>query len=106
MKDITVQELKARSEAGEKLLVIDVREPEEYQEANIAALLIPLGDVLEGKLGQLPIEKETEIILQCRSGKRSATAALYLESLGYSNCKNLVGGILEWREKFGDSKLN
>lgn len=105
MENISVEELKSRSDAGETLIVIDVREPHEFEEANIGAILIPLGEVLSGKLERIPAEKGDEIIFQCRSGRRSADAALYLESLGYSNCKNLVGGILDWQEKFGSSKL-
>ena len=106
MENITVEELKSRSDAGEKLIVIDVREPHEYAEANIAAVLIPLGEVLSGNVEKIQATKEEEIILQCRSGKRSANAALFLETLGYRNCKNLTGGILEWQEKFGNAKLN
>ena len=106
MENITVEELKSRSDAGEKLVVIDVREQHEYDEANIAAVLIPLGEVLAGNIEKIKASREEEIILQCRSGKRSANAALFLESLGYKNCKNLVGGILEWQDKFGTAKLN
>jgi rhodanese-related sulfurtransferase len=106
MENITVEELKSRSDAGEQLIVIDVREPHEYAEANIAAVLVPLADVLSGSFEKLQATKDDEIIFQCRSGKRSANAALFLESLGYKNCKNLVGGILEWQGKFGDAKLN
>lgn len=105
MENITVEELKARSDAGEKLIVVDVRESHEYEEANIGAILIPLGEVLSGNVSRIPASKEDELILQCRSGKRSADAALFLESLGYRNCKNLIGGILDWSAKFGDAKL-
>jgi rhodanese-related sulfurtransferase len=101
MQNITVEELKARLDAGEKLNIIDVREPEEYAEYNIGAKLIPLGNILSMQVDELEDYKNQELIVHCRSGKRSAQACLFLETMGYSNCKNLTGGILEWQDKFG-----
>ncbi len=105
MQEITVEELKRRADAGEKLNVIDVREPEEYAEFNIGAKLIPLGNVLNMQVDELEDYKDEELIVHCRSGKRSAQACLFLETMGYSNCKNVVGGVLAWQERFGDAKL-
>jgi rhodanese-related sulfurtransferase len=101
MQEITVEELKKRMDAGEKLNIIDVREPEEYAEYNIGAKLIPLGSILSMQVDELEDYKNDELIVHCRSGKRSAQACLFLETMGYANCKNLVGGILEWQDKFG-----
>jgi rhodanese-related sulfurtransferase len=105
MQEITVDELKRRAKAGEKLNVIDVREPHEYQEFNIGAKLIPLGRIMSMQVDELEDYKDDEIIIHCRSGNRSGQACLFLETMGYRNCKNVVGGVLAWKEKFGDQKL-
>ena len=101
MRTMTVEQLKARMDAGEKLNIIDVREPNEYQEFNIGAQLIPLGKITSMQADELDDLKDEEIILHCRSGKRSATAALFLESMGFTNTVNVTGGMLAWQEKFG-----
>jgi len=101
MRTMTVEQLKARMDAGEKLNIIDVREPNEYQEFNIGAQLIPLGKITSMQADELDDLKDEEIILHCRSGKRSATAGLFLESMGFTNTVNVEGGMLAWQEKFG-----
>lgn len=100
MQNITVEELKSRIDAGEKLNIIDVREPHENAEFNIGGRLIPLGNILTMQTDELEDYKNDELIVYCRSGKRSAQACLFLETMGYANCKNLAGGMLEWQEKF------
>ena len=101
MKNISVEQLKARMDAGEKLHLIDVREPGEYAEFNIGATLIPLGKIQSMQADELEGLENEEIILHCRSGKRSAMAALYLEGQGFTNTVNVDGGMLAWQEKFG-----
>jgi len=101
MTNISVEELKARMDAGEKLNLIDVREPNEYQEFNIGAKLVPLGKIMSMQADELDDLRNEEVILHCRSGKRSATAALFLESMGFTNTVNVTGGVLAWQEKFG-----
>ena len=101
MDIISVEELKARMDAGEKLHIIDVREPEEFEAFNIGAKLIPLGRFQMMDVDELMPLKDEEVILHCRSGKRSMTACLILESMGFTNTKNLEGGMLAWQEKFG-----
>ena len=99
--EITVLELKARMDAGEKLTVIDVREPYEFAIARIPGVkLIPLGQIGE-RSGEL--DPNTEIILQCRSGKRSGDALQILQSKGFTDLKNLKGGILAWSEEIDPS---
>ena len=96
-EEITVVELKARMDAGEKLTVIDVREPYEYAIARIpGTTLIPLAQIAE-RSGEL--DKNTEIILHCRSGKRSADALNQLKAKGFTRLKNVVGGIMAWSEQ-------
>jgi rhodanese-related sulfurtransferase len=99
MEDITIEELKQRMDAGEKLNVFDVRELHEYEEYNIGATLIPLG-TLPGKLDELAEFKNQEIILHCRSGARSGNAKMFMLDSGFTNVRNLLGGMLAWKEKY------
>ena len=93
---MTVKELKHRRDAGEDVFVLDVREPYEYQIANIGAKLIPQNDVPK-RLDE--IDRNREIVVQCRSGQRSQRIAEYLAQQGYGNVKNLAGGILAWADE-------
>ncbi|KAA0991469.1 rhodanese-like domain-containing protein [Dyadobacter aurulentus] len=95
--DITVEELKRRLDEGEDLHFYDVREEHEYEEDNLGATLIPLGE-LPDHLDELEPLKGEEIIIHCRSGARSGKAAKFLESQGFSNVRNVLGGILAYRE--------
>ena len=101
MQTITVEELKNRLEAGEKVNLIDVREPHENAEFNIGGTLYPLGKIQTMQVDELENLKDEEVILYCRSGNRSGQAAMVLDMLGFKNTKNLVGGMLGWQEKFG-----
>lgn len=98
MEIITVAELKSRMDAGEKLNIIDVREPDEFAEFNIGGILIPLGQVQSMQIDDIEDLKNEELIIHCRSGKRSATACLFLETMGFINTKNLEGGMLAWQD--------
>jgi rhodanese-related sulfurtransferase len=104
MRNITVEELKQRMDNGEKINLIDCREPFEYEEANIGGKLIPLGKIQTMQVEEIENLKDEEVIVHCRSGKRSAMACLLLEQMGFANTCNVVGGILEWQEKFGITK--
>ena len=101
MQDITVQELKERMDNSENLIVIDVREPHEYEEYNIGARLIPLGS-LPDYMDELNQHNNAEIIVHCRSGMRSGNAKLFMMDNGFSNVRNLLGGMLAWRDAFGE----
>lgn len=99
--DITVQELKQRMDAGEAgFVLIDVREPYEHEEFNIGGQLIPVGSVM-GAIPNLQAHKDEEVILYCRSGNRSGMAKQLMEASGFQNVRNLLGGMLAWRENFG-----
>lgn len=104
MQQITVEELKSRLDAGEKINLIDCREPHEYAEFNIGGKLIPLGQIQTMQIDDIEDLKEEEIIVHCRSGQRSMMACLFLDTLGFKNTKNVSGGILAWQEKFGNSR--
>jgi rhodanese-related sulfurtransferase len=99
MSDITTDELKQRMDAGENLNLFDVREQHEYDEYNIGATLIPLG-LLPGRLSEIESLKNKEVIVHCRSGARSANAKMFLEDNGFTNVRNLLGGMLDWKSKF------
>ena len=99
MQDINVEELKSRREQGENLVVIDVREPHEYEEFNINGKLIPLGP-LPSMLDELEDLKDQEFVVHCRSGARSANAKAFLESVGFTKVRNMIGGVMEWQAKF------
>ena len=91
---ITVRELKDRMDKGDKVFLLDVREPHEYSLAKIeGAVLIPLGE-LPSSLEKL--EQDAEIVAMCKMGMRSADAVMFLLQQGFTNVKNLVGGIDAW----------
>jgi len=102
MTHITVEELKARLDSGEKINLIDCREPHEYEEANLGGRLIPLGKFQTMQLEEIEDLKDEEVIVHCRSGKRSQMACMVLDQMGFSNTVNVAGGILAWQEKFGN----
>ncbi len=96
MEDITVLELKNRLENGEKFHFIDVREEWEYEEDNLGADLIPLGE-LPQRFQELDSIKNEEIVIHCRSGARSGNAKKFLETKGFTKVRNVLGGILAYR---------
>jgi rhodanese-related sulfurtransferase len=96
MNDITAIELKQRLNQGEILHIIDVREPYEYEEYNIGAQLVPLGDLQE-KLDDLEHWKSNEVIVHCRSGARSAAAKAFMVQHGFANVRSLTGGMVAFQ---------
>lgn len=100
MKEISVQELKEKIDKGEDFQLIDVREDFEYQVSNLGGELIPLGGIL---IETDKIAKDKEVVIMCRSGKRSAAAIMQLEAQGFTNLYNLYGGILAWQEDIDPS---
>jgi len=88
-------------DAGEQLNIIDCREPDEYADFNIGGKLVPLGQIQMMQVDELEDLKDKEVIIHCRSGKRSMTACLFLETLGFSNTVNVQGGMMAWVQKFG-----
>ena len=104
MKSITVEQLKEKLDNGEKINLIDVREPHEYAEANLGGKLVPLGKIQTMQIEELEDLKDEPVIVHCRSGKRSMMACMVLDQLGFKDTYNLEGGILEWVEKYGMPK--
>jgi sulfur-carrier protein adenylyltransferase/sulfurtransferase len=93
---LTVKELKQRRDAGEDIFLLDVREPYEFQIAQIGGKLIPQNDV-PNRLSEIP--RDREIIVHCRSGARSQRIAEFLKQSGYPQVVNLAGGILAWSDE-------
>jgi adenylyltransferase/sulfurtransferase len=83
-------------DAGENLFILDVREPFEYQIANIGGKLIPQNEVPQ-RLAE--IDRNQEIIVHCKAGGRSQRIAEFLKQSGYPNVANLAGGILAWSDE-------
>jgi rhodanese-related sulfurtransferase len=103
MKTITVKELKALKDAGADYQLIDVREQNEFDMGNLGGVFIPLATVPQNVD---KISKDKQVIVHCRSGKRSANAIMFLENNhGFDNLYNLEGGILAWKAEI-DSTVN
>jgi len=100
MTNISPEEVKQRMDAGETLHLIDVREPYENAEFNIGGLLIPLGKIQSMQIEDIEDLRDEEVIFYCRSGNRSGIAAMVMDHAGFTNTKNLTGGMLAWQEKF------
>jgi molybdopterin/thiamine biosynthesis adenylyltransferase/rhodanese-related sulfurtransferase len=99
--EIEVTEVKEKLDRGDDFVLIDVREPHEYQICNIpAAKLIPLGEVGK-RLGEL--DPEADIVIHCKSGMRSARACGILKAAGFKHVRNMKGGILAWSDQVDSS---
>lgn len=98
--DITVQELKKKQDAQDSFVLIDVRETYEHDEFNIGGKLIPLGDI-PASVAEIMTHKDEEVIVYCRSGQRSGMAKKLLQQSGFSNVRNLEGGMLAWADQIG-----
>ena len=99
--DIDPVEVKAKIDRGDSFVLIDVREPHEYQICRIpSAKLIPLGD-LPKRVNEL--DSADEIVAHCKSGVRSAKAVDFLKQAGFRKVRNMKGGILAWSDKVDPS---
>jgi len=97
INEIDSKELKEKLDRGENIILIDCREQEEWDDGHIAAAkLIPLSE-FEQRYAEVG-PTDAQIIVQCRSGKRSLNACMILQNNGYENLTNLAGGILGWAE--------
>jgi len=103
--ETTVEELKARIDRGDRLFILDVREPSEYQISRIAgSTLIPLGE-LPRRLGEIPSGPSApDIVVHCKMGGRSAKAVRHLVDQGFTRVQNLKGGILAWSDRIDPSQ--
>ena len=100
MKTISVEALKAKIDAGEKINLVHVREPHEHEAYNIGGILLPLGKVQGLETDDIDHLKNETVYVYCRSGNRSGQACLMLEPYGFKDIINVSGGMLAWQEKF------
>ena len=98
--EISVQELKKKLDNGGEVSVLDVREPHEYEVANIGARLIPLGELPERLI---ELDKDETFAIHCKTGGRSASAVKLLQEAGFENVYNVKGGITAWSEEIDPS---
>ena len=101
MQPISVEEVKKRLDAGESLHLLDVREPHEHADFNIGGTLLPLGRIQLMDTDEIEPWKDEEVIVYCRSGNRSGQASMILETAGFTNVKNLTGGMMAWQDRIG-----
>lgn len=94
--DLSVQQVKAKIDSGEEILLLDVREPSEFEEGHIrGAINLPwISEVLQERYASLP--KDRPVIVICQSGRRSAAASAWLEERGFDPVLNMVGGMNAW----------
>jgi rhodanese-related sulfurtransferase len=100
MELIQAEELNERMQNNNTPHLVDVRQPEEHAEFNIGGILLPLGQIQSMLIDDIEDLRSEEVVCYCRSGQRSMQAAMLLESMGFTNVKNLVGGMLGWKAKF------
>jgi adenylyltransferase/sulfurtransferase len=93
---IQAEELKQRLDAGENLLLLDVREEDEYEISNIGGYLIPLAE-LPARVQELDASRE--IVALCKMGTRSARAVQFLHNAGFPKVRSLTGGIHAWSDR-------
>lgn len=98
--DITVQELKEKLDGERNFVFLDVREQYEFDEFNLGAKLIPIGEFMN-HVQELESHKNEEIIIHCRSGNRSGMAQQILQQAGFTNVRNVIGGVLHWVDVHG-----
>lgn len=102
MADITVKELKERMDAGTAPKIIDVREVYEYQTGHIEAENIPMA-IVPVRLQDLEPFRDQELVVVCRSGGRSGQITMYLRGQGFSQVRNLIGGMMAWKAEIDPS---
>ena len=96
---VACKTLAVKQQSGENVFVLDVREPEEFKAGHIeGAVNIPIRTLAQN-LNKLPADKATPIAIVCKSGIRAAYATMTLKLLGYSNVKDVVGGMLAWEKE-------
>ena len=101
IKEITVKELKHKFDNNEDFMLLDVRNIQEVLFSKInGSIHIPMNEIMD-RINELDSNKE--IIIQCKSGKRSARVCEYLMTQNFKNVKNLTGGIIAWSDEIDNS---
>jgi rhodanese-related sulfurtransferase len=98
ISEIAVEEVQKKLRDGETVLLVDVREGEEFQRGHVpGAMLVPRG-VLEGVAPRVLPDRDAEIVAYCGSGQRSALAADTLQQMGYTRVRSMAGGFRDWQQ--------
>jgi len=99
---LTSRELKSELDRGDEVVIVDVREPQEFQINRLpGSILIPLGDLPKR---YVELDPNANIVTQCKSGMRSAKAQDFLRSKGFTRVRNLTGGVLGWIDQVDPSQ--
>jgi rhodanese-related sulfurtransferase len=99
VQEVSIDEVKARLDRGEKFLLVDVREESEYAKDHLPGAIHLGKGIIERDIEERAPELSTPLILYCGGGYRSALAADNLQTMGYTNVLSMDGGIRGWREK-------
>ena len=99
VRETTVDEIKSRLDRGDKFVLVDVREESEWQKDHLPGAIHMGKGVIERDVEQKVPDLNTEMVLYCGGGFRSALAADNLQKMGYTNVISMDGGVREWREK-------
>ena len=99
VRETTVDEIKSRLDRGDKFVLVDVREESEWQKDHLPGAIHMSKGVIERDVEQKVPDLDTEMVLYCGGGFRSALAADNLQKMGYTNVISMDGGVRGWREK-------
>lgn len=99
VREVSIDEVKARLDRGDKFVLVDVREESEYAKDHLPGAIHLGKGVIERDIEERVPESGTPLVLYCGGGYRSALAADNLQKMGYSNVLSMEGGIRGWREK-------
>lgn len=99
VREATVDEIKSRLDRGDKFVLVDVREESEWQKDHLPGAIHMSKGVIERDVEQKVPDLNTEMVLYCGGGFRSALAADNLQKMGYTNVISMDGGVRGWREK-------
>lgn len=94
--EVSVSQVKADFAAGKKIILLDVRDKEEFDAGHLPHAVHVSRGLLEFKIGRVISDKNANIVLYCRTGARSALATLVLNQMGYKNAKNMAGAFKAW----------
>jgi rhodanese-related sulfurtransferase len=99
IQEVNVEDVKARLDRNEKLLLVDVREDSEWSAGHVRQAVHVSRGLLEKSIEQVASDPNTPIVVYCHSGARSALATDTLQKMGYKNVKSMSGGIAAWQAK-------
>ena len=101
--EVTVQDVKSLQESGADFLLLDCREPNEYETAKFeGSTLLPMSEISD-RVGELEEHRDSHIIVHCHHGGRSLRVTNWLRGQGFEKVQNMAGGIDQWSQEIDDS---